>query len=140
MKFVQAIKPGAIVDNAAFTGEVIDTLGFNYLSVVAQFGALDIAMAALKLIECDTSGGSYTDIDGANFATDGTLPTATDDGKLFGWHINLQNRKRFVKVAATGGDGAAGTYLAAIGVLSRAETVPSEAVGRGFSQDLTVVS
>lgn len=140
MKYVTAINPGAIVDNAAFTGQVIDTLGFNYITLCVQFGAMDIAMAALKVTECDTSGGSYVDVDGADFLSDGTLPTATDDNHLFGVHINLQTRKRYLKIAATGGDGSAGTYLSAIGVLSRGETVPSDATSRGFTQDLTVVS
>jgi hypothetical protein len=141
LKFVQAIAPGAIVDNAAFTGTVIDTLGFNYLTLVIMFGAMDIAMAALKVTECDTSGGSYTDIPGADFSVSpATLPSATDDNHLFGVHINLQTRKRYIKIAATGGDGAAGTYATGIGVLSKGETVPSDAAGRGFTQDLTVIS
>lgn len=141
LKFVQAISPGVIKDNAAFTGEVIDTLGFDYLTLVLLLGATDIAMAVLKVTECDTSGGTYVDITGADFSVSpATLPSATDDNKNFGVHINLQNRKRYIKIAATAGDGSAGTYAAALGILSRAKTVPSDATSRGLSQDLTVVS
>ena len=141
LKFVQAIQPGVIKDNAAFTGEVIDTLGFNYLTLVFMFGATDIAMAVLKVTECDTSGGSYTDVDGADFSSPAALPDADADGLNAGVHINMINRKRFIKVAATAGDGAAGTYLAALAVLSRAETVPSTAASRGLDAgELIVIS
>lgn len=141
LKFVQAIANGAIIDNAAFTGIAIDTLGYNYLTLVIMFGAMDIAMAALKVTESDTSGGSYTDIVGADFSVlPATLPSATDDNHLFGVHITLRNRKRFIKIAATGGDGSAGTFATALAVLTQAESTPFDAAGRGFTQDLTVIS
>lgn len=140
-KFVQAIIPQAIVNNASYTSQVIDTLGFNYASILFMLGATDIALTALKVQESDTSGGVYTDITGANFATaPATLPSATDDNKNFAVHINMQNRKRYLKVVATVGAGASGAFLAALAILSRAEIVPSDAASRGCSQDLTVVS
>lgn len=139
MKYVQAIAPAVIKDAASFTATEIDTLGFDYLTLVFLFGATDIAMAALKVQESDVSGSGYADIDGADFTA--ALPAADADGKNAGVHINLQNRKRYIKVVATAGDGAAGTYMAALGILSRPHTVPSTAEGRGMAAgELIVVS
>ena len=140
VKYVQAIKPQAIADNASLTPEVIDTLGFNELALVIQIGATDIAFAALKVQECATSGGSYTDVDGADFSSDGTLPSATDDGDVLGVFINLQNRQRFIKIIATAGDGATGSEASALAILARPETVPSNAASRGLAQELIVAS
>lgn len=141
VKYVQAIKPQAIADNASLTPEVIDTLGFNELALVVMVGPTDIAFTALKVQECATSGGSYTDVTGANFAVaPATLPGATDDNKNYGVFINLQNRQRFIKIIATAGDGTTGIEAAAIGILARPETVPSNAASRGLAQELIVKS
>ena len=94
-------------------------------------GATDIAMTALKLTECETSGGSYTDITGATFSggldTDGTtlaLPSATDDDQIPKFEVNMDKRMRFIKVVATFGDGTVGGYVAAVARLSELSKVP----------------
>lgn len=138
-KVVAITNPGAIVDNAAFTTATIDTLGFRYVTIIVLFGALDVALAALKLRESnvdDMSGA--VDVDGADFSADGTLPSATDDNKLVAIHVNLNGRKRYLDLTMTGGDGAAGTYAAAFAILSRASEVPSSAEQRGYAQELIV--
>lgn len=136
LKHVNVIAPAAIKDNASWTVNDVDTLGFSHCLVVFMLGASDIAVAALKMQECDTSGGSFVDIDNLDYSSDGTLPSATDDNKLFGFDIPLQGRKRFLRLVATAGDGSSGTYGCAYALLSRGNQVPTTASERGFSQIL----
>jgi hypothetical protein len=139
-KIVAVTNPGAIVDNAAFTTATIDTLGFRFVTIVILLGALDIAVAAMKLRESDDSGMSgAVDVDGADFSVSpATLPAATDDNKLYAIHVSLKGRQRYLDLSLTGGDGTAGTYATAFAILSDAETVPSDVTGRGFAQELIV--
>lgn len=142
-KVVNVIPPQAIVDDASWTTAAIDTVGYDYAIFLVALGATDIAMAALKVQECDTSGGSYTDVTGAVFGTsensDGdtsALPTATDDNDVFGIMIDLKGRKRFLDLVATAGDGAAGTFASALCLLGKGEVTPTLAADLGFNQIL----
>ena len=146
-KWFEVVPPQAIVNNASWTATEIDTLGYIYLEMVVDIGAIDIAMVALSLGESDTAGGggSYTAITGAVFGTStnsagstSSLPAATADNKLFVFNVDLKGRKRFIALTATGGSGSAGTYLSAMARLSRAFTAPTTAAGFGASQVLQV--
>jgi hypothetical protein len=145
VKVIRVIDPAAIVDNASWTTEEIDTKGFDYCQVHCFVGATDIAHAALKVQESDTSGSGFADVTGLVFGTstntDGstsTLPSATDDNKFFIFDIDLRGRKRFLDLVATAGNGALGTFMAAWAVLSRAGETPMTAAERGASQILRV--
>ena len=145
VKVVRVTDPAAIKDNAAWTTEEIDTKGFDYLQVFCYIGASDIAVAVLKVQESDTSGSGFADVTGLVFGTstntDGStssLPSATDDNKFFCFDIDLRGRDRYIDLSATAGDGAAGTYMAAWAVLSRAGETPMTATERGCSQILRV--
>ena len=138
-KIVTVTLPVAIVDNASWTTAAIDTIGYDYLSVYVNIGALDIAMVALKLQTSNTDG-SYADLDGADFdgdtESDGTtaeLPQDTDDGKWWAIHVNLLDKKRFFDLVATGGDGSVGTFLVAFAVLTRAHHSPDTQAERGMT-------
>ncbi len=138
VKFLNLIPPVAIKDNAAFVTTEIDTKGYDYATFVVNLGVTDIAMAALKITECATSGGSFTDVTGldadGDTDTDGatsTLPTATDDGGVFVFEVDLRNTERFLDLSATAGDGSAGTYASGVCILSRAHDVPVTAAERG---------
>lgn len=140
IKVLAVTPPGAIVDNAAFTTAEIDAIGFGYLTVIIKFGAMDIGVVALKLQESDVSGSGFTDVPGADFSVlPATLPSATDDNHIFGIQVSLVGRKRYFDVAATGGDGTAGTYMDVTAILSRASEVPKDAATRGFTQELIVI-
>ncbi|MCU0871774.1 MAG: hypothetical protein MUE50_05470 [Pirellulaceae bacterium] len=140
-KVVACIPPGVIKDDASFVAVEIDTLGFDFLQVIIALGATDIAMAALKLQESETAGGGggYTDIDGCDLATDNdaygsaaALPSADDDNKLIIMEVDLRaGRMRYVNLLATAGNGSAGTYLSAIGILSRSTKGVYSAADRG---------
>ena len=143
-KKVAVIQPAAIVDNASWTVVTIDRKGFDYVEITCILGATDIAAVALKVQESDDDS-SYSDVSGLVFGTSvndtgstSTLPSATDDNKLFGFAIDCKARKRYVKLVATGGDGTAGAFMAALATLSRAEQGPLTAAQAGYSQRLVV--
>jgi hypothetical protein len=48
LKFFQVTAPAAINDNTAYTTATIDTLGYDEVLIEVAFGAMDIAVAALK--------------------------------------------------------------------------------------------
>jgi len=143
-KYLIVTPPAAIVDNTSFATAAIDTAGFDYLQVVVTLGATDIALTVLKLQTSDTDG-SYADLTGAVFGTstgiDGvasTLPSATDDNKIFVIEVDLRGKKRWFDLVATIGDGSAGGFLAVTAILSKSEIAPITAAGRGAAQILRV--
>ena len=129
--YAVAIAPVAILDDGTAVAAEIDTAGVNYAEVVVQLGATDIAMVALKLTHCDTSGGSFVDITGADFDgglnTEGValaLPSATDDGQTCVFQVNLDATKRFLKLVVTHGNGSVGGFTAAVARLSSVDVIP----------------
>lgn len=137
-KFAQVIAPAAIVDDASFTTIEVDTLGYNYATFIFNLGATDIAMAALKVQESDTSGSGFVDIAGADLSSatdiDGVataLPSATDDGNVIVIQMDLRGRKRYLDLVATAGNGAAGTFASAVCVLSQADVAPESVSAAG---------
>lgn len=146
-KMVAITPPAAIVDNASFGTTAIDTLGFKLCIINVLFGAMDIAMGALKVQESDDSGMSgAADITGTVAGTSlndtdstSTLPSATADNKFFQFVIRCGGeRKRYLDLVATGGDGATGTFLAAWAELIDGENVPVTAAECNVSQRFLV--
>ena len=135
-KIVGVTPPAAIVDNAAFTTASLDTLHARYVTFIVYLGALDIAVAAMKLRESDDDS-TYVDVPGTDFSVSpATLPAATDDNKFYGIQVNMLGRKRYLDLSLTGADGAAGTFATVFAILSHLETAPSTASDRGFAQEL----
>lgn len=142
-KLAIVISPVAIKDNAAWTTNEIDTLGYDFLQIIFFLGATDIAVAELKVQESDTSGSGFADVTGLVCGTstnaDGVtsaLPSATDDNKITLFEIDLRGRKRYIDLSATAGNGTAGSYAAAVAILSRAEKAPVTAAERGCDEIL----
>lgn len=138
VKVVNVTPPAAIVDNASFSTTTIDTAGYSKLAVYFSLGATDIAMSALKIQESDDSGMSgAADVTGLVYGASGapSLPSATDDNKVFGFFVNLAGRKRYLDVVATAGDGSTGTYGACVAVLYDGEAINS-ATERGLAANL----
>ena len=143
-KMISLVPPAAIVNNAAVTVASLDTLGFEYVRIVVYLGATDIALTVLKVGESDTDG-SYTDITGLRFGTDNniagsasTLPSSTDDNKIFEFQIDMRGIKRFLKLAITVGVGTLGAFVTAWAELGRPQTIPIGAAGFGASQVMRV--
>lgn len=137
----QNITPAAaIVDNAAVTTATIDTKGFTKLLIIVALGALDIAVAAMKLQHSVNSNmSSPSDISGADFSVSPlTLPAATDDNKLYGIFVDLRGKRRYLDLSLTAGDGAAGTYVSVLAGLYGAAEHPNSATERGFAQEAFV--
>jgi hypothetical protein len=140
LKFKNVTPAAAIVDNAAVTTGAIDCMGFSKLLIVVCLGALDIAIAAMKLQESDASNMSgATDVTGADFSVAPlTLPGASDDNKMYGIFVELRGRKRYLDLSLTAGDGAAGTYVSVVAILDGGAEHPSTATERGFAQQAIV--
>lgn len=144
-KFVQVIAPAAIVDNAAFTTEVIDTLDYDYATIVFNLGATDIAMGALKVQESDSSGSGFADIDGLDMDGDtdldgntAALPGATDDDNLVVFQVDLRGRKRYLDLSATAGNGSTGTFGSAVAILTKGAVYDATSTGMGAETVLRV--
>jgi len=135
-KIAGAILPDAIKDDAAFTSQVIDKADFpgsDYIEFVGLLGSIDADMATLKVMESNTKtndttlGGVPTEVKDAT-----TKPGAADGGKAFVIGVSLKTeRKKYLQLQATAGDGAAGTYLAAIAIGRRLMEAGSAAAKRG---------
>lgn len=144
-KFVSVTPPAAIIDDASATTAEIDTLGWDFLTIVVYLGATDIAMSALAVTESDTSGSGHANITGAVFGTstdiDGStssLPSATDDNGFFICELDLRGRKRYIDVTATIGNGTAGTFITILGILEKGDTSPTSVSGMGAAGALHV--
>jgi hypothetical protein len=131
LKFVPVTPPGAIVDNAAFTTAAVDTKGFRHLTFLVIFGAIDIAPASASIRQSDASNmGSPSNI--AVGGTDFALATATDSDNLFHlFEVDLLGKQRYIDFEITGGDGAAGSYISVVAILSRPEESPNSASEHG---------
>ncbi len=137
-KFAQVIAPVAIVDDASWTTDAIDTLDYDYCTIIFNLGATDIAMAALKVQESDASGSGYADISGAtadggtNFdGTTAALPSATDDGNVIVFQVDLKGRKRYLDLVATAGNGSTGTFGSAVAILTKGAVAPESVADAG---------
>jgi hypothetical protein len=130
--------PAAIIDNAAVTTAAVDCFGAGWVTFEVIFGAMDIAVAVMKLTESDDSGMSgAVDVALGDFSVlPATLPSATADNLIFAIQVNMLGRKRYLDLSLTAGDGSAGTYVTVLARLSRLQKTPSTAATRGYSQEL----
>lgn len=98
---------------ATGTGSAIDLQGYEgsgAFILSAEAGGSGITYA-VKLTECDTSGGSYSDVTDGAFTTSGTNAAVFE--KIY---LNVSSLKRFVKVSTTvaGGSGAGALCVTAL--------------------------
>lgn len=144
-KAINVLPPAAILDDASGNTTEVDTLGFAHATYLIALGASDVAMAALAVTESDTSGSGHGNITGAVFGVsttiDGatsTLPSATDDNKLYRVDIDLRGRKRYLDLTLTAGNGTSGTYASALCILTRGGEQVQLASNQGCGQILSV--
>ena len=144
VKFINVTPPAAILDNTSAATTAVNTEGYSYATFLVELGATDIALTALKLQESDTDG-SYADVTGAIFGTSAdptgttsTLPSATDDNKMYAIYVDLKGRKKYLDLVITVGDGSTGGYVSAQCILSGADIQPHTAAGLGLGQYLVV--
>ncbi|MEO0966223.1 MAG: hypothetical protein AAFY08_14030 [Planctomycetota bacterium] len=124
LQFINAIPPAAIVDNAAPTSNVIDTAvqGGKFLVFLLQLGASDVAMAGLVVNQSDAKTDDTTLDTGTelvDWSDTKTLPSATDDDKLYAIVIDLRSaHQRYMQLVPTAGNGAAGSFISAVAFFS----------------------
>lgn len=148
-KYAICISSEGQVDNAAHTSTVVDTLGYDEATFIVHVGTTDVALAALKVQESDTKTDATTLASGADVtglvwgtSTDpdsgstSSLPSASDGTKLFAAHIKLNNRKRYLQIQATSGNGTTGTAVNAYCILNKAGEGPYNATTRGLGSNL----
>ena len=140
------LTPPQIQNNGDFTTNTyIDTLGWGHLRILFILGVItasspvgSTAEGTAPLVEeCDTAGGSYTDVSGAALAD---AIADSEDGLLFAIDIDLmKSHKRYMQVQAPhSGDGTPGAALAIIGILSRPEgNGPANAAAMGLTELIT---
>jgi hypothetical protein len=146
VKYV-AINADCTEDNTSYTTTPVDCAGFDYAVIVCHFGNVPANVAALKVQECDTVGGSYADIAGTivGTATDiegnaTALPAGTGgDNAIVVFEIDLRGRKRFLDLVCTAGNGSATpTEMSAVAILSRGKNTPITVAERGAADILRV--
>ena len=142
-KLIVMAQPAAVINNQAVSSTPLDCIGFEYAEIIVYLGATDIAMTALKLQQSDalTGGGALSnpsDVTGTVFGTDvddtgsiAPLPSAASDNKIFKFEVDLRGTKRFLNVACTIGNGAAGAYVTIVAELGRGTKTPLSAAEKG---------
>ena len=142
MKTVIMLRPQLKDDGDFANNTYVDTQNWNHLRVLFIVGDLDAAVGstaegtAPKIEECDTSGGTYSDVSGAALAD---AIAADEDNKLFAIDIDLvKSHKRYMRVNAPhAGDGTSGANLAVLGILSRGAAGAKNAAGQGLEELIT---
>lgn len=125
---------GDFANNAA-----MDIRGAHEACVEIHTGTIDCAIGStvetepLKLEECDTEGGSYTDIEGAELAA---AIANTKSNKIYRIDIPMdRTRKAFVRVNTPhAGAGSAGANMTIIGRKAKLENGPADATERGLEE------
>ena len=137
--------PPQLKDDGDFANNTyLDTLGWSYAEFLIAVGATDVVAGdaigstaegnALKIEECDTVGGSYTDV------TDAVLADAIqydDDSSFFRIDVALtKSHKRYMRVNAphSAAGAANGSNLCITGRLSGSSFGPINATERGLAE------
>lgn len=98
---VSSIRPvaSAAAGSYSLVGAAVDTKGFESAVLAVSTGAATGTPSALavdvKLQECDTSGGSYSDVADAAISQ---ITAVNTDGRV---SVKLTGLKRYVKAVAT---------------------------------------
>ncbi len=132
-KYALLVPPQLKDDGEPTSLTYIDTAGYAHLRVLFVIGATDIATtAAPTLTDCDTTGGSYAAITSAALAA---AVDSGDDNKIFAIDVDLEGKKRYIKPTFTCGNGALGTNVAIVGILSTVtERAPENATEAGLEE------
>jgi len=131
--------PSQLKNNGALAGNTyVDTLGYDHIEVIIAPNGVDAAIGStnastpLKLEECDTTGGQYTDVAGAAMAAVVGAADATPSSIC----VSLKrSHKRYMRLnAPTAASGTTGANFTAIAILSRAQQPPMAAAEAGCKE------
>ena len=137
LKIVQILPP-QLKNNGAFTGNTYaDTFGAAEALFLLNVGTTDVIVGstdtshAPKIEECDTTGGSYTDVTGAALAA---VIGASDDNKIFGIRVNLKKtHKRYMRVNAPTAGNSVGANMSITCILGQLAQSTLDATGMGLA-------
>lgn len=120
------------------TSTAIDTTGYGGVFILFSTGNVAADMTALKITECETSGGTYTDVSGTDISSVGTLPLGTGgDNKVSAFFIKRDgHRKLYLEVACTAGAGA--TLVSAVAILVSPTVAPLTATAKGLANAINI--
>lgn len=139
---VQIMLPAQLKNDGNFAGNAaMDIRGAHEACVEIHTGTIDCAIGStaetepLKLEECDTEGGSYTDIEDAELAA---AIANTKSDKIYRIDIPMdRTRMAFVRVNAPhAGAGSTGANLTIIGRKAKLENGPANATERGLEEHI----
>ena len=133
-KTVIAIIPISKTTGATATGELIDTKGFDYVSIGIIASTADVVsntLSVLKIEEGDTTSSVAT-FAGAVSGTDYTIATnaytSTTNQNVWSFNVDTRVRKRYLRVSASP---QTTMVIGAVAMLYRAEKLPSTAAEAG---------
>lgn len=119
--------PAALTTTTNGTFVDLSDSNANMASAVAEFGAVSGTQGTLdiKITECATTNGTYTDIPGASFTQQTTSGVAGTSGFQI---ISFQRNKRYVRAYATMA-GTFTTFLFGVGIFAQRATQPDATGG-----------
>ena len=141
---VTLMLPPQVKNNGAFGAQTpLYVGGAGAAKIELLVGATDVIIGTTNtatppiLEECDTVGGSYTEIASAKLAA---VIAATSGDKVFAIDVpNLGQRKAFVRVKApTAGNASTGAMLCIRGVVTKQAVGPVNAADRGYAAHITL--
>lgn len=120
------LSPNGYSNNTSPSMTTVDCAGYKWANFRIHLGSTDIALTACKIQEVDAVGDSPSDVTGATlnsgtdiFGNTTSLPSATDDGKIYEIILNLSKRKRYLVPLVTVGNGTAGAIMSVTCELSQ---------------------
>jgi hypothetical protein len=133
-KTVIAIIPISKTNGATATGELIDTKGYDFVSIGIVASTADVVsntLSVLKIEEGDTTASVAT-FSGAVSGTDYTIATnaytSTTNQNVWAFHVDCRNRKRYLRVSASP---QTTMVIGGVATLHRGEQAPATAAAAG---------
>jgi hypothetical protein len=133
-KIVTAIIPISKTNGATATGEMIDTKGWDYVTIGIVASTADVVSncpSVLKIEEGDTTSSVAT-FAGAVSGTDYTIATnaytSTTNQNIWSFNVDTRVRKRYLRVSVSP---QTTMVIGGIAVLSRGEKAPTTSAEAG---------
>ena len=139
---VVTVLPPQLKNNGAFAGNTyVDTHKAGSCRFLFLVGETDAAVGstdaahALKIEECDTTNGQYTDVENAALSA---VIAANDDNLNFAIDIDLRKtHKRYMRPnAPTADNQTTGCNLTILAILGDLEVAPDSAAERGLEEHI----
>lgn len=141
IRYVAISPPVAVVNGNSWTCAELDTLGYDYCTIIVQLGTLAGALTVLRVTESNDAGQNHVNINAATLEhadcvnIDGNasaLPVDADDDTFQVFEFDLRHRRRYLQLIAT--IGANNGFLSALAILTRAKTKPVTMAQHGVDE------